>query len=187
PNLTCVRKDIVALDLAVLQVSDPHLLTLPPHYFQYGDPRLDGMALEKQGIHVSPECTEVDICDECDSALSKQPPQLPALALANGTMRGWLPEHLQDVTWLEERLCAKYLGVAYVVRLYDFEARLPSEQRARTMKGHTCSFPLNTISTATALPWKFSSGGPLVSCIIIGPRKPRKEDFNGVFTVRRQK
>ncbi|KAE8218866.1 hypothetical protein CF326_g9075, partial [Tilletia indica] len=55
------------------------------------------------------------------------------------------------------------------------------------MKGHACSFPLNTISTATKLPWAVDADAPLVSCIIIGPRKPRTKDLRGVFKVRREK
>ncbi|KAE8226536.1 hypothetical protein CF319_g882 [Tilletia indica] len=109
------------------------------------------------------------------------------MSLRNGNIRGFLPESLQDCTWLEERLCARYLASAYIVRLYDFTAPGAPEERPRVMKGHTCAFPLNTVSTAAKLPWAFNDGGPLLSCIVIGPRKPRLTDLKGVFKVRRQK
>ncbi|KAE8217541.1 hypothetical protein CF319_g8392 [Tilletia indica] len=55
------------------------------------------------------------------------------------------------------------------------------------MKGHACSFPLNTVSTATKLPWGIGDGNGLVSCLVIGPRAPRIQDLQNVFKVRRKK
>ncbi|CAD6984478.1 unnamed protein product, partial [Tilletia controversa] len=43
------------------------------------------------------------------------------------------------------------------------------------------------MATATKLPWSFSDAGPLVSCLVIGPRKPRPADLRNVFKVRKQK
>ncbi|KAE8230690.1 hypothetical protein CF326_g4303 [Tilletia indica] len=55
------------------------------------------------------------------------------------------------------------------------------------MKGHACSFPLNTVSTASKLPWAVDADESLISCIVIGPRKPRTQDLRNVFKVRREK
>ncbi|KAE8250215.1 hypothetical protein A4X13_0g4891 [Tilletia indica] len=186
-HLTCQRLPAVTLDLTILEVTDPHILQRPAHHFEYGDPSLTGLALHKDGVHVHDGLAELDICCDCHSALTSSPPKLPPLALANDNIRGYLPAHLQDVTWLEERLCAKYLASAYIVRLYDLTAPGAVEERPRVMKGHACSFPLNTVSTATKLPWAVDGNAALLSCIVIGPRKPRTQDLRNVFKVRRNK
>ncbi|KAE8222155.1 hypothetical protein CF319_g4600 [Tilletia indica] len=186
-DIACRRYLRTDLNLDILTVTDPHLLERPSHHFQYGDSTLDGLALHIGGIHVLDGSTELDICTDCHGDLVATPPKLPALALANDNIRGFLPEHLQDVTWLEERLCAKYLASAYIVRLYDLTAPGAEEERPRVMKGHACSFPLNTVSTATKLPWAVDKNAALLSCIVIGPRKPRIQDLRSVFKVRRAK
>ncbi|KAE8221964.1 hypothetical protein CF319_g4767 [Tilletia indica] len=186
-HIVCERVPVSKLNLEVLAVLDPHLLSRPEHHFRYGDPALDGLALHKNGIHVEEGGSELDVCNDCLGSLNRNSPRLPSLALANDNIRGYLPEALQDITWLEERLCAKYLASAYIVRLYDLTAPGAEGERPRVMKGHACSFPLNTISTATQLPWAVDLDAPLISCIIIGPRKPRTEDLRGVFKVRREK
>ncbi|KAE8250719.1 hypothetical protein A4X13_0g4456 [Tilletia indica] len=187
-HLQCRRYVASDIDLSILAVQDPHLLARPKHHFQYGDSTLDGLALHVDGIHVDGvDGTTVDICGECHTALTSNPPKLPPMALANDNVRGFLPAHLQDCTWLEERLCAKYLASAYIVRLYDLTAPGAPEERPRVMKGHACSFPLNTISTASKLPWAVDDHAALISCIVIGPRKPRTKDLRSVFKVRREK
>ncbi|KAE8248570.1 hypothetical protein A4X13_0g5554, partial [Tilletia indica] len=186
-DITCRRIPACNLDLDILAVTDPHLLARPMHHFQYGDPTLDGLALHAEGVHVKEAAADLDICSECHNALTATPQKLPALALANDNIRGYLPEDLQDITWLEERLCAKYLASAYIVRLYDLTAPGAEEERQRVMKGHACSFPLNTVSTATKLPWAVDGNAALLSCIVIGPRKPRTKDLRNVFKVRRDK
>ncbi|KAE8232846.1 hypothetical protein CF326_g2112 [Tilletia indica] len=186
-HIFCKRTPTKSLDLEVLAVIDPHLLARPETHFMYGDPMLDGLALHRDGIHVSDAGSELDICNDCLSCLTRRPPRLPPLALANDNVRGFLPDDLQDITWLEERLCAKYLASAYIVRLYDLTAPGAEAERPRVMKGHACSFPLNTVSTATKLPWAVDKEAPLISCIVIGPRKPRAKDLRNVFKVRKEK
>ncbi|KAE8232547.1 hypothetical protein CF326_g2420 [Tilletia indica] len=43
------------------------------------------------------------------------------------------------------------------------------------------------MSTATKLPWAVGTDDALLSCIVIGPRKPRVQDLKNVFRVRKQK
>ncbi|KAE8250383.1 hypothetical protein A4X13_0g4771 [Tilletia indica] len=186
-HLFCQRYPVSALRLEILRVSDPHLLSQPSDMFEYGDPALHGLALDRSGVHLHGNHTSLDICNECYKDLSKENQSLPALSLANGNFRGRLPEHLQDCTWLEERLCAKYLASAYIIRLFDWTAPCAEPERPRVMKGHACAFPLNTMSTASKLPWAIGEDGALLSCIVIGPRKPRLQDFRNIFRVRKQK
>ncbi|KAE8220603.1 hypothetical protein CF319_g5894 [Tilletia indica] len=186
-HLVCRRVRADSIDLEILRIHDEHLLTRPGGHFRYDDASLNDLALDRAGMHNEDGQTFLDVCDECHHLLTSQPSKLPPLALANGNIRGWLPADLQDCTWFEERLCALHLASACVVRLYDLTAPGAPPERQRIMKGHACAFPLHTVSTATKLPWAIADGGPLVSCIIIGPRKPRLSDLRGVFKVRREK
>ncbi|KAE8231254.1 hypothetical protein CF326_g3731 [Tilletia indica] len=183
----CRRVDAASLNLDILRITDEHILGRQSDEFTFACPSLQNLALCQAGVVMEGDKAQLEICQECHNYLSHRPPKLPPLSLKNGNIRGTLPPHLRDVTWLEERLCAKYLASACVVRLYDVTAPSAPAERARVMKGHTCAFPLNTISTATKLPWAVGDGGAMVSCLVIGPRKPRMEDLKHVFKVRRQK
>ncbi|KAE8230517.1 hypothetical protein CF326_g4481 [Tilletia indica] len=186
-SLTCRRVVSSSLPLELLRIVDEHILARPGGHFEFDDPLLNGIALDRKGVHCDTNPTSIDVCSECHSALSSKKPRLPALSMANGNIRGWLPSHLQDCTWFEERLCARYLGSACVVRLYDLTSPGAPAERPRVMKGHSCAFPLNTVATATKLPWGIGDGDALVSCIVIGPRQPRLSDLRHVFKVRRKK
>ncbi|KAE8222285.1 hypothetical protein CF319_g4493 [Tilletia indica] len=182
-----VTADDLSEGLPLLEIIDEHILARSDDNLLFEHPLLAGLALDKNGVHFEGDSPSLDICQDCHSSLTASPPKLPALSLANGNIRGWLPPHLQDCTWLEERLCAKYLASAYIIRLYDVTTPGAPEARPRVMKGHACAFPLNTVSTAVKLPWAFSDAGPLLSCLVIGPRPPRQQDLRKVFNVRRQK
>ncbi|KAE8219159.1 hypothetical protein CF319_g7097 [Tilletia indica] len=173
--------------LPLLNIVNKHVLERNDDHLLFDHPLLVGLALDKSGVHYRNGIPSLDMCNDCYSSLSATPPKLPALSLANNNIRGWLPPHLQDCTWLEERLCAKYLASAYIIRLYDITTPGAPECRPRVMKGHACAFPLNTVSTAVKLPWTFADAGPLLSCLVIGPRPPRQDDLRKVFKVRRQK
>ncbi|KAE8250676.1 hypothetical protein A4X13_0g4500 [Tilletia indica] len=181
-----VPADDLSEGLPLLEIVDEHVLARRDEHLSFEHPTLAGLALDKAGVHIQGDSASLDICQECHTSLTASPPKLPALSLANGNIRGWLPSHLQDCTWLEERLCAKYLASAYIIRLYDVTTPGAPEARPRVMKGHSCAFPLNTVSTAVKLPWAFSDAGPLLSCLVIGPRPPRQQDLRNVFKVRRQ-
>ncbi|KAE8222309.1 hypothetical protein CF319_g4469 [Tilletia indica] len=183
----CKRVNIATLNLHLLLIRDPHIIEHHAHHFTFGHSGLDGCALDRSGVHVDGSSAEIDICKECQTCLTASTPRLPPLSLANDNIRGVLPEHLQDCTWLEERLCAKYLASAYVIRLYDMTSPGAPEHRPRVMKGHACSFPLNTLSTAVKLPWTLEDSSALISCIVIGPRSPRIDDLRRIFRVRKKK
>ena len=40
-------------------------------------------------------------------------------ALANNFYRGYLPQEFRDLTWIEERVCAKYSNIAVATQLYQ--------------------------------------------------------------------
>ncbi|KAE8244560.1 hypothetical protein A4X13_0g6492, partial [Tilletia indica] len=186
-TVMCKRINVDSIDLEVLRIKDEHVLDRHIDDFTFGCDPIDGLALDRNGLHLSDEPVSLDICDDCFRCLTAKSPRLPPLALNNGNIRGKLPPDLADCTWLEERLCARFLASAYVVRLYDLCKPGAPEHRQRVMKGHTCAFPLHTISTATKLPRSLGDGDAFVSCVVIGPRKVRKEDLRHIFKVRREK
>ncbi|KAE8228927.1 hypothetical protein CF326_g6121 [Tilletia indica] len=186
-TVMCRRVNVDSINLEILRVTDAHVLSRHSDDFIFGCGPLDGLALDRDGLHLSDEPVSLDICNQCYQGLSANPPRLPPLALNNNNIRGKLPPDLADCTWLEERLCARFLASAYVVRLYDLGKPGAPEHRQRVMKGHTCAFPLHTISTATKLPRSLGDGDAFVSCVVIGPRKVRKEDLRHIFKVRRAK
>ncbi|KAE8220859.1 hypothetical protein CF319_g5685 [Tilletia indica] len=177
----------IAEALQLLAITDEHVRSRDHPRLSFEHPLLEGLALDRDGINFDGAEPTLNICRDCLASLSSAKPKVPKMALANNNIRGWLPPDLADCTWLEERLCAKYLASTCIVRLYDLSAPGHPEHRPRVMKGHACAFPLNTMSTAVKLPWTFRDGGPLVSCIVIGPRPPRQQDLRKLFKVRRSK
>ncbi|KAE8235338.1 hypothetical protein A4X13_0g9528, partial [Tilletia indica] len=95
-HLSCDRVSINTVPLEILRIDDPFILDRPGEHFNFGHPDLDGLALHRSGLHLADSPPQIDICNECASSLQKCPPKLPRLALANGNIRGFLPESLQD-------------------------------------------------------------------------------------------
>ncbi|KAL9940398.1 hypothetical protein V8E36_001103 [Tilletia maclaganii] len=186
-TVRCQRVDAETLALHHLQITDPFIKEKHLSSFHFGHKLVDGLALDRSGVHIIDGRVQLDICKDCRTALVGAKSHVPALSLANGNIRGELPEDLQDGTWLEERLCARVLASAYIAQLNDVTAPSAPEYRARVLKGHGCSFPLNVISTSAKLPRAFSDGSLMVSVVVIGPRRPRIEDLRRVFKVRRAK
>ena len=44
---------------------------------------------------------------------------MPRYALANNLYRGYLPHEFRNLTWIRERVCAKYSNNAVATRLYQ--------------------------------------------------------------------
>ena len=58
--------------------------------------------------------------------------------------RGFLPNHFQDLTWIEEQVCSKYQSTTFVTHLnYVNDPKHPY-----VLHGNTCAFDQNIISTA---------------------------------------
>ena len=58
--------------------------------------------------------------------------------------RGRFPDCLQDLTWIEEMVCAKYQNTAHVTRLYQSD----DPANPRLFHGDTCAHEMNIVSTA---------------------------------------
>ncbi|KAG1855287.1 hypothetical protein F4604DRAFT_1590812, partial [Suillus subluteus] len=106
------------------------------------------------------------LCALCRASLSK-PDSVPRLALANNLYRGQLPVHLQDISWVEEKICAIYCVTAHVTRL--FQSSDPAQPKV--FHGNTCAHNMNIVSTAPVLPCMPSDINGLLSIIFVGPGK----------------
>jgi len=127
---------------------------------------------------------EIRICDWCNSHLSKRPQQMPKFALKNNLYRWFLPEHLKDLTWVEEQVCALYRSTAFVTRLYGSD----DVAQPHKFRGNTCAFAQNTISTAKKLPRTPADVNDLLSVVFTGvSEKVPDSCLKNVFRVRKGK
>ena len=69
--------------------------------------------LEKQGVvEDTVDSAIINICSDCLTYLEKG--KIPRFALANCLYRGELPLQFQDLTWVEEKICALYCSTVHV-------------------------------------------------------------------------
>jgi len=80
---------------------------------------LNGVMLDKAGIiEDSPDSTTTNVCADCFTALSKEN-CVPRFVLTNNLYCGELPKYFEDLTWVEEKICAIYSTTAHVTRLFQ--------------------------------------------------------------------
>jgi hypothetical protein len=145
---------------------------------------LNNTMLHSDGIHVVEGGVKLCICYDCYTPLSATPPRVPKFALKNNLYRGSLPNHLLDITWVEEQVCALYRSTAIVTRLYGSDD--PSQPHV--FRGNTCAFAQNTVSTAQKLPRTPSDVNDMLSVVFTGPNVKIPEScLKNVFRVRKQK
>jgi hypothetical protein len=85
--------------------------------FMFGNSFLDGLMLDRSGVVESTlSQAQLNICPQCYTYLKWN--KVPCLALANNLYRGILPDEFQDLTWVEEMMCAIYRNTAHITRLY---------------------------------------------------------------------
>ena len=133
------------LFFSLLHVKDPFIVNFAE--FQYGFIAINDGVLDKSGlITMDKDCIELQICDECYSALKCN--HVPRLSLANYLYRGKLPNEFRDLTWIEEMVCAKYRNTAHVTRIFGSS----DSSQPKVFHGNTCVHEMNVLSTATVLP-----------------------------------
>ncbi|KAG8834010.1 hypothetical protein FRC20_007552 [Serendipita sp. 405] len=76
------------------------------------------------------------LCHECDSALNSQ--RVPRFSLRNNLYRGRLPPDLNDLTWIEEKVCALHRVTADVAHLHHTER---DESLPFRLVGNICVYP----------------------------------------------
>ena len=165
--------------LSILRNEDESLF--PDDEFLFTDPRLNGLVLDPDGLHVNEERTTLRVCHPCNGYLPRS--LMPRYALANKLYRGRLPEEFRDLTWIEERVCAKFSNTAVVTRLY--QSSDPSQPAV--FHGNTCAHEMNVNSTAVVLPRAPPDVNGLLSVVFIGPSKFKPEYLGNMYRIRKSK
>jgi len=183
-----LEDDLSLLHLDLLSVEDEFIVRKcivqgMSACFTFGHKSLDGLMLEKRGIVFDDGSKPVSlgVCATCRSSLKQK--KLPALSLANNLFRGTLPEQFQDLTWVEEKVCAIYCITAHVTRL--FHSSDPSHPRV--FHGNTCAHNMNTVSVASVLPRTPADVNGFLSVVFIGPNKFNPSKAGALFRVRKRK
>lgn len=105
---------------------------------------------------------EVFLCATCFSALSRQPPRLPALALANGNFCCPLPTSLQTLTFAE----TLFVSRGYTLhRLHTLPGRAAPADRQQALRGNVISFPQNAAQIFNMLPRPVSSAAEMLTVL----------------------
>jgi hypothetical protein len=167
-------------DLSPLHVTDPFILN--HEQFEYGIDVIDGLMLEPRGFkEQSMKGITLQICCECHFALKKN--KVLCLALANGLYRGKLPDQFNDLTWIEEMICAKYRNTAHITHIY--QSSDPSQPKV--FHGNTCAHDMVVVSTASVLPRTPADINGMLSVIFIGPGKFQLNNLGLSFRIRKAK
>ncbi|KDQ05681.1 hypothetical protein BOTBODRAFT_122386, partial [Botryobasidium botryosum FD-172 SS1] len=143
---------------------------------------LEFAGVQPANLNESDNASSLTLCEECYSSLQKG--KIPHFALKNHLYRGLLPEDLQDLTWVEEMVCALHRTTAHVTRLYHYST---SEKDPFLFHGNTCAHDMNVISTASVLPRAPSNLLDQLSVVFVGPGPVKKEHLGVIFRVRKAK
>ncbi|KZS93688.1 hypothetical protein SISNIDRAFT_474240 [Sistotremastrum niveocremeum HHB9708] len=137
--------------------------------------------LDQRGIHQQDGNSVLTICGDCDDSLHKK--QVPKFSLRNNLYRGTLPVDLQDLTWIEEKVCAIYRTTAVVTKLHYVD----SPENPYVLRGNTCAFDTNFVSTATVLPRTPADVLGTLSVVFVGPHEIKLTKLGTIFRVRKAK
>ncbi|KAJ3904929.1 hypothetical protein F5879DRAFT_800659, partial [Lentinula edodes] len=171
----CYRSQSEWPNLSVLKVTDPLILANTPQArFTYICKDLDGLLMDKRGIH----CIDIDcslfaiyFCSECYNSLRRV--SMPRLALNNYLYRGELIEGIENITWVEEMACAIYHTSAHVARIYGSSSAGDSLQ----LHGNVCAHPLDICSVAKKLPWSPADLNDLITVVFVSKAKLKQHDL----------
>lgn len=137
--------------------------------------------LDSRGIAYHEDDTILNTCKDCYTSLLAN--KIPRFALVNNLFRGLLPSEFSDLTWVEERVCAKYISTAMVTRL--FQSSDPAQPKV--FHGNTCAHEMNVVSTAKVLPRTPSDVNGSLSVVFVGPGKFKPENAGTMYRIRKQK
>jgi len=178
--------------LELLRLTDKYIIQhcivsqCSPEFF-FGNHAIDSLMLVRSGVDVDPNTSDatIQVCNQCHASLSSKPrPKLPKFALKNRLYRGRLPDEFQDLTWIEEKVCAIYRASAYVTRLYHSD----DPRNPHVFHGNTCAHWQNVISTATVLPRTPADINDMLSIVFVGPRTTVPAScLKNIFRIRKEK
>ncbi|KAL6297838.1 hypothetical protein BKA93DRAFT_719028, partial [Sparassis latifolia] len=138
--------------------------------------------LDKKGLtYDNGMVTAIKICSSCYTAI--QHCTTPQYGLVNNLYRGCLPEQYNDITWVEEMVCAIYRSTAHVTRIYQSS----DPAQPKVFHGNTCAHDLNVVSTASVLPRTPADVAGMLTVVFIGPHKFKPEYVGNMYRVRKRK
>ena len=131
----------------VLHMDERHIRYNQPEFW-FGHPALDHLMVSRHGIKNADKDSDVqlNVCEECLNPLKRK--TVPRHALANGLYVGELPEHLKNISWIEEQICALARTGPIEYHLYGSD----SKEQPFLARGNVCVHPQPTVSTANILP-----------------------------------
>ncbi|KAF8235802.1 hypothetical protein L208DRAFT_1184089, partial [Tricholoma matsutake] len=112
---------------------------------------------------------ELNLCNPCLSAIQKQ--KTPALALANRTFLGPMPEELKDLTPIEESMIALCRAKCWIVQLSE-QADLTSPHNQRGFHGNIIIYPQQSQKIASILPPSVEEIVSPICVIFVGSSPP---------------
>ncbi|KAG2356434.1 hypothetical protein BDR07DRAFT_1453399 [Suillus spraguei] len=124
----------------------------------------------------------MNVCADCFTALSKDN-RVSRFALANNLYRGEFPKYFEDLTWVEEKICAIYSITAHVTRLFQSSDPL----QPKVFHGNICAHDMNVVSTASVLPRTPADINGFLSIIFVGPGKFKPDQMGPMFRVWNEK
>jgi hypothetical protein len=182
----CCDRARVGVDLLVVDMDDLYedydfleVLQVPSEYkkpFKFSLTALNGLMLSERGVVEA----GILLCKQCSVSLLAK--EMPKYALANDLYRGVLPVEFQDLSWVEEMVCALYRNTAHVTRIYNSDPKNP-----RVFHGNTCAHEMNVLSTASVLPRTPTNIAGMLSVVFIGPGRYKERCLKEMFTIRKSK
>jgi hypothetical protein len=143
---------------------------------------LDDLMIHHSYVNVSAteRLLHVQLCQDCDNELRAS--KIPKFSLRNNLYRGRLPDDLQDITWVEEKVCALHRVYADVARLFN---GAQGESVPYRLVGNTCAYPCNVASTAVRLPRTPADVNGNLTIVFVGPKFDANK-LPRMFRVRRR-
>jgi hypothetical protein len=166
----------------VLRMNEGHNRYNQPD-FHFGHPALDHLMVSRYGVKNPDEESnvELNVCNECLNPLKRN--TVPRHALMNGLYVGELPDHLKDISWLEEQICALARTGPIEFRLYGSD----SKEQPFLARGNVCVHPQPTVSTANILPLLPQDINEMIAVIFTSSLNKMPENIaRHVFRVRKR-
>ena len=140
----------------------------------YMDGRLQHLLLDPTGIAFdNHDRISLSLCHDCANSLRRG--NVPALALANRTFLGHVPEQLKDLTPVEESMIALCRAKCCVVQLKEENEGQSIPFNQRGMKGHIIIYPQRPERIATVLPPTIDDIVTPICVIFVGSSPPTAE------------
>ncbi|KAJ7877097.1 hypothetical protein B0H14DRAFT_2567936 [Mycena olivaceomarginata] len=131
--------------------------------------------VDPDGVSFPPDSGRptLSLCKNCYSSLKNK--KLPALALANRTFLGSVPDELKDLTVIEEAMIAHCHSKCWIIQLKEENQDLVLQNTQRSIKGHVIINPQQPSKLAAILPPAIEAIISPVCVLFVGSSPPTPE------------